>query len=70
MLILLPLLRRLGVRTRMTVGTLLTGAGVVLIAIAVAAASGLLIQGIIAAAVGVIFLAHGARERRRVRLVR
>jgi hypothetical protein len=56
MLILLPLLRRLSVRSRMIVGLTVTIAGAAVTAAAVVVAPSLLIQGVIAMAVGAVFL--------------
>jgi len=64
MLILLPLLRRLSVRSRIAVGLILTVAGSALTATA-AAAPGLLVQGIVAVLVGVVFLASAWTTARR-----
>jgi hypothetical protein len=66
MLILLPLLRRLSVRSRMIVGLTVTIAGAAVTAAAVTVAPSLLIQGVIAMAVGAVFLISartGARPR-------
>lgn len=61
MIILLPLLRCLGVRTRLAVGLALTTVGLLLI---IAAAA----HGIIAVIVGAIFLVSGSRGLRGERL--
>ena len=65
MLILLPLLRRLSVRSRIAVGLILTVAGSALTATAAAAAPGLLVHGIFAVLVGVVFLASAWTTARR-----
>ena len=66
MIILLPLLRKLSVRTRVLVGSVLTGAGLVVIVIALVVAPGILIHGAVAAVVGLVFLASAWSSRRRI----
>lgn len=63
MIILLPLLRRIGVRARLAFGAALTVAGLLLTVVAVLAAHGLVIHGVTAAVVGAVFLASGLRDR-------
>lgn len=70
MIILLPLLRRIGVRGRLAFGAALTAAGLLLTVISVVAAPGLVIHGIVTAVVGAIFLGSGLRDRGRGRLGR
>jgi hypothetical protein len=65
MLILLPLLRRLSVRSRITVGLILTVAGSALTATAATAAPSLLVQSIVALLVGVVFLVSAWTTARR-----
>ena len=69
MLILLPLLRRLSIRSRLIIGLLMTAAGSILIGAAVAFAPGLLVHGILTALVGVIFLVSVWTDGRRRALV-
>lgn len=66
MVILLPLLRKLSIRSRAIVGSVLTGAGLVVVAIALAAAPSILIHGAVAAVVGIVFLASAWSSRQRV----
>ena len=56
MLILLPLLRRLSIRSRLIIGVIVTAAGSALTGAAATFAPGLMIHGIVTAVVGVIFL--------------
>jgi uncharacterized membrane protein YjjP (DUF1212 family) len=62
MLILLPLLRRLSVRSRMMVGLTVTTLGLAVTATAAAVDPALLIQGIVATLVGAIFLVSARRR--------
>ncbi len=61
MLILLPLLRRLGIRSRLIVGLAVTVAGALLMVAAVTVVAGLLIHGLVTVMVGAVFLI-GARS--------
>ena len=67
MIILLPLLRKLSIRSRTIVGSVLTAVGLVAVVVAAAGVSGLLVDGVIAAVVGVIFLASAWSSARRGR---
>jgi hypothetical protein len=66
MLIILPRLRRLSIRSRMMAGLTVTPVGLAVTAVAATVAPALLIQGIVAILVGVVLLVSarlGARPR-------
>lgn len=65
MILLLPLLRRFGTSTRTIIGTAVTAVAVLLLAIGAATANAMFVQGVIAAIVGVAFLASASYDRRR-----
>jgi hypothetical protein len=65
MILLLPLLRRFSTSTRTIIGTAVTAVAVVLLAIATATANSMLVQGVIAAIVGIAFLTSASYDRRR-----
>jgi hypothetical protein len=66
MILLLPLLRCFSISTRTIIGTAVTAVAVVLLAIGAAAtANGMFVQGVIAAVVGVAFLASASYDRQR-----
>ncbi|QKG21943.1 hypothetical protein [Actinomadura verrucosospora] len=60
------LLRRLGVRARMIAGAVLVAAGLAVIAASVLV-DGLLVHGVILAAVGAVMCGGAARDARRAR---
>jgi hypothetical protein len=64
MLILLPLIRRLSIRSRLIVGVTVSLIGSLLSAAAVAVAPGLLIHGLITLTVGVVFLISARMVKR------
>ena len=70
MVILLPLLRKLSIRSRVIVGAAVTAVGLVAIVIAVAAGPAIGLDGAVAAVVGLIFLASAWSTRRRERSAR
>ena len=67
MIVLLPLLRKLSVRSRTIVGAAVTAVGLVAIVVAVAGGPAIGLDGAIAAVVGLIFLASAWSSRRRER---
>ena len=66
-MILFLLLRRLRPQTRIVVGSVITAAGLVLVAVAAAVAAGLLIHGAALAVIGAVMWISGLVYKRRAR---
>jgi hypothetical protein len=65
MILLLPLLRRFSSSTRTIIGAAVTALAVLLVSAGAVADGGLIGTGVIAAAVGIAFLASASYDRRR-----
>ena len=66
-MILFMLLRRLSPQTRIVAGSVITAAGLVLVAVAAAVAAGLLIHGAALAVIGAVMWISGLVGKRRAR---
>lgn len=66
MFILLPLLRRLPIRARLIVGSVLTAAGLIALVAGLAGVAGIAVHGAIVAAVGLVVLGSVWSSRRRL----
>ncbi len=64
-MILFLLLRRIRPQTRIVVGSVITAAGLVLVAVAAAVAAGLLIHGVALAVIGAVMWISGLVSKRR-----
>jgi hypothetical protein len=65
MILLLPLLRKLSIRSRTILGTMLAAAGLIALVIGLAAVPSIVVDAIIAAVIGAIFLGSAWSSRRR-----